>query len=108
MTSKNSLPHWYPDKPPLYDIEKTYLENATHGPFFSGKIPERVFLRRKVDRFLGIQDRFVRRTRRPASQQTGSNSSGSGFDVVSTKPSAAKKHPAHPLPNMITSIRMEM
>src|ERR1700733_8015912 len=37
------LPRWYAEQAPLYDIGKTYLENALHGPFFNAQIPKRSF-----------------------------------------------------------------
>ena len=35
------LPNWFPLKPPLYAIDKSYAENAADGPFFTGEIPKR-------------------------------------------------------------------
>ncbi len=104
MTSKNSLPRWYPDHPPLYDIEKTYLENATHGPFFSGEIPERIFPpKEKWIDFLGFK--IASPLGVPAGPLLTANwiklAAALGFDVVTYKTIRSQKHPAHPLPNMI-------
>ena len=45
------MKNWYPDHPAIYDIEKTYLENADEGPFFKGPIPERTKTKKKFNLF---------------------------------------------------------
>lgn len=37
-----TIPTWWPKHQPIYDLNKTYLENAEEGPFFNGVIPERI------------------------------------------------------------------
>ena len=100
----NNLPRWYAAQPPLYDIEKTYLENALHGPFFNAQIPKRTlppqekwinFLGHKVASPLGV----------PAGPLLTANwiklAAELGFDIVTYKTIRSTQHPAHPLPNMI-------
>lgn len=102
--AKDSLPHWYPEQPPLYDIDKTYQENALHGPFFSGKIPQRHFPEEKkwID-FMGM--RVASPVGIPAGPLLTANwiklAAELGFDIVTYKTIRSKKHSAHPLPNMI-------
>lgn len=101
---KFNLPTWYPDHPPLYDIHKTYEENAQHGPYFSGKIPERIFPPKKewID-FLGVQ--VASPIGIPAGPLLTANwiklAALLGFDIVTYKTIRSQKHPAHPLPNMV-------
>jgi len=98
------LPVWWPEKPPIYDIHKSYLENLEEGPFFQGKIPNRVrpsekqwvdFLGYKVASPIGV----------PAGPLLNSRwvlfAAEMGFDVVTYKTIRSKSHPAHPVPNMI-------
>ena len=89
---------------PIYSIDKNYLENATKGPFFQGKIPGRVlppenewidFLGFKVASPIGV----------PAGPLLNSRwvlfAAQMGFDVVTYKTIRSRAHPAHPLPNMV-------
>lgn len=98
------IPDWFPDHPPIYDIHKTYTENAAQGPFFSGEIPKRVFppeyewtdfLGHLVASPLGI----------PAGPLLTSrwiNLAGAlGFDILTYKTIRSREYPAHPLPNMV-------
>jgi len=98
------LPHWYPDHPPLYDIEKSYLENAEHGPFFAGALPERVlppqekwidFLGFKIASPIGVPAGPLLNAR------WVSLSARLGFDVLTYKTIRSHEYPAHPLPNML-------
>ncbi len=99
-----TLPSWWPEKPPIYNIERSYLENLEEGPFFDGKIPERTlppknewvdFLGFLVAHPLGV----------PAGPLLNSRwvafAAKMGFDIVTYKTIRSKPHPAHPLPNMI-------
>ncbi len=99
-----SLPDWFPARPPLYDIEKSYAENATEGPFFEGEIPVRRlapekewldFLGYKIASPLGI----------PAGPLLTAKwialSAALGFDILTYKTIRSQEHPAHQLPNMI-------
>lgn len=98
------LPRWWPDSPPIYDIAKTYLENATSGPFFNGEIPQRlVFPEEAWIDFLGIK--IASPIGVPAgpllNSQWTSLASQLGFDIVTYKTIRSKPQAAHPLPNMV-------
>lgn len=99
-----TLPIWWPEKPPIYDIEKSYLENLEEGPFFEGEIPERQlppesewidFLGFRVASAIGV----------PAGPLLNSRwvafAAEMGFDILTYKTIRSKPQPAHPLPNMI-------
>ncbi|MFN0064960.1 MAG: hypothetical protein ACKVOH_01850 [Chlamydiales bacterium] len=89
---------------PIYDINKDYLENAEKGPFFQGKIPQRVYLPKDqwID-FLGFK--VASRIGVPAGPLLNSRwvsfAALMGFDIVTYKTIRSRFHPAHPLPNMI-------
>jgi dihydroorotate dehydrogenase (NAD+) catalytic subunit len=98
------LPRWFPKNPPIYDIDKTYLENAQDGPYFEGKIPQRIlppqeewidFLGFKLASPIGI----------PAGPLLTSKwielSAALGFDLLTYKTIRSREHPAHSLPNMV-------
>ncbi len=98
------IPKWTNDLDPIYDINKTYLENFEEGPFFQGLIPCRKFnnqsewldfLGHKVMSPLGV----------PAGPLLSSKwislASKLGFDILTYKTIRSKKHKAHPLPNML-------
>lgn len=100
----SKYPIWWPEKPPVYDIYKSYLENLEEGPFFEGRIPERVlpsqdkwfdFLGFKVATPIGV----------PAGPLLNARwaifAAEMGFDIVTYKTIRSKPHPAHPVPNMI-------
>lgn len=100
----DNLPLWYPAQPPIYDIEKTYLENALHGPFFTAKIPQRTFpAKEKWIDFLG--HKVASPIGVPAGPLLTANwiklAADLGFDIVTYKTIRSGQHPAHPLPNMI-------
>lgn len=102
--SKEIFPKWWPDHPPIYDIEKSYLANFEKGPFFSGKIPKRkIPLREKWVDFLGFK--VATPLGVPAGPLLNARWVGfaaqMGFDIVTYKTIRSQKHPAHPLPNMI-------
>jgi len=101
---KTTIPTWYPDHPPIYDIEKSYIENAEDGPFFDGTFPERVippkenwidFLGHKIMSPLGV----------PAGPLLNSKyidlAARLGFDVLTYKTIRSQAHNTHPVPNMI-------
>jgi dihydroorotate dehydrogenase (NAD+) catalytic subunit len=102
--NKNKIPDWFPSHPPIYDIHKTYAENASYGPFFSGSIPERIFPpeERWID-FLGYK--IASPIGIPAGPLLTSNwiklAGELGFDVVTYKTIRSEEYPAHPLPNMV-------
>lgn len=102
--SSNKLPAWYPEQPPIYDIHKTYLDNADHGPFFNGPLPKRVlppkekwidFLGHRVASPIGI----------PAGPLLTSPwialAGKLGYDIPTYKTIRSAEHPCHPLPNMV-------
>jgi dihydroorotate dehydrogenase len=98
------LPKWEPSSPPLYDIHKTYLENAEFGPFFEGKIPNRLFPpKEKWIDFLGYS--VASPIGIPAGPLLTSSwvklAAELGFDILTYKTIRSREHPAHPLPNMI-------
>lgn len=103
MTQDNLL-NWYPNQPPIYDIEKTYLDNALHGPFFKAEIPTRTMPPESewID-FLGVK--IASRLGVPAGPLLTASwiklAAELGFDVVTYKTIRSKQHPSHPLPNMI-------
>lgn len=101
---KNELPIWWPEKPPVYNIEKSYLENLEKGPFFEGSLPERELPpKEKWVNFLGIS------VASPIGVPAGPLLNGHwvtfaaqmGFDIVTYKTIRSRTHPAHPVPNMI-------
>lgn len=96
------IPDWFPAHPPLYDIHKSYAENASEGPFFEGSIPKRSPKRTSIHLFgheifspLGI----------PAGPLLNSRwialAAQLGFDVLVYKTIRSFAHPGHELPNMI-------
>lgn len=99
-----SLAAWWPNNPPIYDINKTYLENAQYGPFFKGAIPKRQFPREEtwVD-FLGFK--VARPLGIPAGPLLNSawiGLAGSlGFDILVYKTIRSASHLGHGLPNMV-------
>jgi len=95
---------WYQERPPIYDIKKSYVDNLEHGPFFDSEFPKRQmpdpdlwidFLGFPVASPLGV----------PAGPLLSSNwtklAAELGFDIVIYKTIRSKPFPAHPLPNMI-------
>ncbi|HSX04253.1 MAG TPA: tRNA-dihydrouridine synthase [Rhabdochlamydiaceae bacterium] len=96
--------NWFPKRPPLYDIKKTYLENATLGPFFEGELPERIYLPEKewID-FLGFK--IASPIGVPAGPLLNARwiqlASSLQFDVLTYKTIRSFEFSGHPLPNMI-------
>ena len=96
------MKNWYPDHPAIYDIEKTYLENADEGPFFKGPIPERTKTKKKFNLFghevnspIGV----------PAGPLLNSRwialAAKLGYDVPTYKTIRSFAYAGHPLPNVI-------
>lgn len=85
---------------PLYNTERTYLENLTEGPFFDGGIPVRPpfawkeFLGFKIASPIGV----------PAGPLLNANwvslAASLGYDVLTYKTIRSYEHPSHPLPNI--------
>lgn len=89
---------------PIYDIHKSYLENAEEGPFFEGELPKirelpraewTTFLDRPVASRIGV----------PAGPLLNANWTALacrlGYDIVTYKTIRSRAHPAHGLPNMV-------
>lgn len=102
MSSK--IPHWFPEEPPIYDIHKTYLENADEGPFFKGPLLKRTLLpKEKWIDFLGHP--VASPIGVPAGPLLTSHwialAGKLGFDIPTYKTIRSREHPSHPLPNMV-------
>ncbi len=102
--SSDKLPHWYPEHPAIYDIHRTYLENADQGPFFNGPIPQRVMPpKEKWIDFLGYS--VASPIGVPAGPLLTSRwielAGKLGFDIPIYKTIRSSEHPSHPLPNMV-------
>lgn len=100
----SELPLWWPEKPPIYAIEKSYLENLEEGPFFEGTIPLRILPKEeKWFNFLGFK--IASRLGVPAGPLLNARwaifAAEMGFDIVTYKTIRSQPHPCHPVPNMI-------
>ena len=95
------IPDWYPDHPPIYDIHKTYTENAEQGPFFSGAIPKRHpvkpvdFLGFEINSPIGVPAGPLLNARWIAL------AAKLGYDVPTYKTIRSYAHPSHALPNVV-------
>jgi dihydroorotate dehydrogenase len=103
VTAKN-LPAWSPQLTPIYDMAKTYLENAEHGPFFNGALP--ALSRPPKDRwinFLGLQ--AASPIGIPAGPLLNAKwvefAADFGYDILCYKTIRSFAHPGHSLPNVI-------
>jgi len=96
------MPEWYPAHPPIYDIHKTYAENAAEGPFFKGLIPKRPAVKKPFD-FFGYKVNFPIGV--PAGPLLNSKwielAGKLGFDIPTYKTIRSSAHPGHALPNVI-------
>ncbi len=102
--NSDRLPQWYPNHPPIYDIDKTYLENADSGPFFNGPIPKRKWPpKEKWIEFLGFS--VASAIGVPAGPLLTSRwidlAGKLGYDIPTYKTIRSREHPCHPLPNMV-------
>lgn len=89
---------------PIYDVEKSYLENLNQGPLFDEPYPERIFpdKREWID-CLGFQ------AASPIGVPAGpllnsrwiSAASKLGFDILTYKTIRSKKWLGHPVPNVL-------
>jgi len=100
-SKENTLPEV---KMPIYDIHKTWTENAIEGPFFNGEIPSRKilpesqwtdFLGYRVASPLGVPSGPLLNSRWIAL------AARLGFDIVAYKTMRSHPSPSHPLPNVI-------
>ena len=86
---------------PIYDIKKTYAENAQEGPFFKGSFFTREKPKELID-FLGLDIRS--RLGVPAGPLLNSKwialAAKLGFDVLTYKTIRSEAHPSHQLPNI--------
>jgi len=85
----------------IYDINKTYLENAEEGPFYSGVIPKRIgnekydFLGFKVASRIGVfagpllNSRWIKLA------------ADLGYDILTYKTIRSHEFEGHPLPNIV-------
>lgn len=88
--------------PPLYDIEKSYLQNLHDGPLFHGEIPKRVRSKKPLD-LLG------KKIASPLGVASGPLLDSKwvllaarlGFDVLVYKTIRSYFSPSHPVPNML-------
>ncbi len=96
------IPDWFPARLPIYDIQKSYADNAADGPFFNDAIPSRPEKVRSVD-FLGFT--LNSSIGIPAGPLLNSRwialAAQLGFDLLTYKTIRSLPHPGHPLPNMI-------
>jgi dihydroorotate dehydrogenase len=88
----------------LYQIDKSYLENAEEGPFFKGELPRRSppsqsewhdFLGFRVASRLGVAAGPLLNARWIAL------AAQLGFDLLCYKTIRSRAHPSHPLPNIV-------
>jgi dihydroorotate dehydrogenase (NAD+) catalytic subunit len=104
LTEDGVLSAWHPHLSPLYAIKKSYLENAEHGPFFEGVIPERPrvpakkwkdFLGFKIASCIGV----------PAGPLLNARwislAAKLGYDVLCYKTIRSHAYEGHQLPNVI-------
>jgi dihydroorotate dehydrogenase len=96
------IPEWFLRQSPIYDIRKSYAENAADGPFFSGNIPARPpvsrtvsFLGRTLSSAIGIPAGPLLNARWVAL------ASRLGFDLLTYKTIRSCFHAGHPWPNMV-------
>ncbi|KKS52661.1 MAG: Dihydroorotate oxidase [Candidatus Magasanikbacteria bacterium GW2011_GWC2_42_27] len=100
----SQLPPWYPDHPPIYDIQKSYIENAEEGPFFDGSFSPRIIPPKNtwID-FLGYN--IMSPLGVPAGPLLNSKyialAAKLGFDILTYKTIRSRAHDTHPVPNMI-------
>lgn len=87
--------------PPLYDIEKSYLENAEKGPHFVGEIPPRE--KRKTYDFLGYE--VYSKIGIPAGPLLNAEwiklAANLHYDILCYKTIRTKAYPGHPVPNIV-------
>ncbi|MGD2169662.1 MAG: dihydroorotate dehydrogenase [Chlamydiota bacterium] len=101
---KLKSPNWFVKNPPIYDITKSYAENAASGPFYTKVIPER----KAVDKnnyihFLGHAIKSpIGVAAGPLLNSNWINLAAQlGFDILTYKTIRSYKNQGHALPNMI-------
>lgn len=104
LSEEKHIPEWTPHIKPLYDIQKSYLENADHGPCFQERIPTRHGLPENswID-FLGF--RLASPIGVPAGPLLNAKWTGLasqlGYDILCYKTIRSFDFVGHPLPNII-------
>lgn len=87
---------------PIYDINKSYLENANQGPFFDFEIPKRT-INPSLEKFLDFS--INSRIGIPAGPLLNSQwikfAASMGFDVLCYKTIRSSEYQGHSLPNMV-------
>ncbi len=89
---------------PIYDIDKTYLENAEEGPFFKGDFFERdIPPPHEWGEFLGypVASRLGVAAGPLLNSRWISFASKMGFDILTYKTIRSREYPALPLPNVV-------
>jgi dihydroorotate dehydrogenase (NAD+) catalytic subunit len=102
--NKTKIPVWNRGLQPLYDIEKSYLDNSDLGPFFTGNIPERTWpAEAKWIDFLGFP--IASPLGIPAGPLLNSKwtglASALGYDVLCYKTIRNFAYNGHSLPNIV-------
>lgn len=98
------LPQWSIHQSPLYDIDKSYLDNFLNGPIFKGPFPKRPDKNlTNIHSFLGydVRSKIGVAAGPLLSSEWINAASKLGFDIVTYKTIRSHKHPSHPLPNML-------
>lgn len=88
----------------LYDIHKTYLENAEEGPFFEGTLPIRSEINpQDWQRWLGfrIRSRIGVAAGPLLNSKWIALASKLGYDILTYKTIRSYEYLGHPLPNML-------
>jgi dihydroorotate dehydrogenase (NAD+) catalytic subunit len=102
--SDKEIPNGWPDIQPVYDIQKSYLENAEEGPFFTGTfLPRTLPPEKEWTDFLGFKVASpIGVPAGPLLNARWTNFAAKmGFDIVTYKTIRSNTHPAHPVPNMV-------
>jgi len=88
---------------PIYDISKSYIENANNGPFFKCPTILKTLRPSKLIDFLGykIQSPIGVPSGPLLNSKFIELASKLGFDVLTYKTIRSNEHPGHPVPNMI-------
>ncbi len=96
------IPIWDPDQIPIYDIKKSYLENAEEGPFFDGIIPKRS-LPEEMSHFLGFSvASCIGVAAGPLlNSKWIALASKLGYDIPVYKTIRSTEYASHPMPNVI-------
>lgn len=104
MLKMKAIPEWHSTHAPLYDIHKSYLENADHGPFFLGEIPKRN--ERPWDQWVDFLDfKLASPIGIAAGPLLNSRwitlAANLGFDLLCYKTIRSQEHSGHSLPNVL-------